>query len=552
MKDQDKTKAQLFDEIIELRQRIKKLESSESRQKRKEKAYKESEKKYRTLIEQSLQAIVIVQYYRIVFANNAFAKISRYAIEELLALPPEKVKALVHSKDQALVWGRFKDRLPGKSLIQHYEYRGIRKDGSVCWLGMFAKRIDYNGKPAVQAAILDITERKLAEQALIIQNKYNELRAKIWKISSDPSITEERDLIQNLLDSIGPAMDVSRTAYLRLIPEQKAYVTELQWYKEEVGTSLGEDISLDIAKHFISRACVEIPKDINKIIRIPGLRQTVKLYVSSKLKKHRIKSYLVVPYGDINNPKGLFTFTECEKDKEWSELEKKILLEVVNIVTLKVEQIRAQEKIRASLREKEVLLQEIHHRVKNNMQIISSLINLQSSNIKEEPALKTFKSTQNRIKSMALIHERLYESKNFSRVDFSEYVQSLTNYLFHSYGIPVGSMRIKIDIENVFLDINTAIPCGLIINELVSNSLKHGFSGGKIGEIRVSMHPLNKNEVELIVSDNGIGIPADMDFRNPESLGLHLVTILAKDQLHGDIKLERTKGTSFRMKLKVG
>jgi PAS domain S-box-containing protein len=552
MSDKTKTKEQLIKELAALRRRINKFDISETKRKRTEQTLKESEKKYRILIEQSLQAIIILQDFRIVFANKAFAKMSGYTVNELLTLPPEKVKALVKSKDQAIVWGRFKNRLAGKSIIQQYQYRGIRKDGSVCWLEMYASRITYNGNPAVQAAILDITERKQAEEALIIQNKYNELRATIWKIASDPSITDERDLIKSLLNSVGPAMDVSRATYLRFIPEQKAYVTELQWYKKEAGTSLGEDISFNIAKHFFSLDWIEIPKDIDRIARIPTLKRTIKHYVSSKLKKHRIKSYFIVPYGDIHNPKGIFTFSECEKEKEWSELEKKILSEMVNIVTMKAEQIRAQQKIRASLREKEVLLQEIHHRVKNNMQIISSLINLQSSNIKEGPILKTLKSTQNRVKSMALIHERLYESKNFSRVDFNEYVQSLSNHLLHSYGVPVGSIRIKTDIENVFLDINTAIPCGLIINELVSNSLKHGFQDSKEGEITVSMRSLNKNAVELIVSDNGVGIPADINFRTTESLGLHLVFILAEEQLHGGIQLDRTKGTSFRIKLKAG
>jgi PAS domain S-box-containing protein len=522
-----------------------------SGRKQDEEALKESEKKYRMLIEQSLQAIIIIQDYRIVFANEAFAKITGYTVKELFALPPKKVRALVHSKGQPLVWGRFKDRLGGKSIIQRYEYRGIRKDGSLCWLEMYAKRINYNGKPAVQGAIIDITERKLAEQSLIIQNKYNELRAEIWKKASDPSLTEETELVQALLDTVGPSMDVSRTAYLRFIPKRKAYVTELQWYKKELGSSLGEDISLDMAKHFFGRDSIEIPKDIDKIIRIPGIKRTVKLYVSSKLRKHYIKSYLVIPYGDINNPDGLFTFAECEKEREWSELEKKILSEVVNIVSLKVEQMNADKKIKASLREKEVLLQEVHHRVKNNMQIISSLLNLQSKNVKEERILETFKSTQNRVRSMALIHEKIYRSKDFARIDFAEYVQSLTSHLYHSFGISDEAIKLKTNIKNVLLDINTAIPCGLIINELISNSFKHAFPDGKKGEIHISMHPLNENKIELTISDNGVGVPEDVDYRNTESLGLHLVTILAEGQLHGAIRLDRKQGTKFQIRMKI-
>ena len=208
---------------------------------------------------------------------------------------------------------------------------------------------------------------------------------------------------------------------------------------------------------------------------------------------------------------------------------------------------KAEEQIRASLKEKEVLLQEVHHRVKNNMQIISSLFNLQSGHIKDKQAFEIFKSSQNRVRSMALIHERLYQSKDFTKVDFAEYAQNLTGHLFSSHGISPGAVKLNLNIKDVFLDLNTAIPCGLIINELVSNSLKHAFPEEKNGEIKISMHPLNKEEIEVIVSDNGVGLPKEVDFRNTESLGLHLVNLLAEDQLHGDIKLDRAKGTSFHI-----
>ncbi len=210
-----------------------------------------------------------------------------------------------------------------------------------------------------------------------------------------------------------------------------------------------------------------------------------------------------------------------------------------------------EEQIRASLREKEVMLQEIHHRVKNNMQIISSLIKLQSRHLKNGQELELFKNTQNRIQSMAAIHEKLYQSKDFARIDFKEYVQRLTGHLFSIYGISKEAVRLNTNIKDVSLDINTAIPCGLIINELVSNSLKHAFLNGNKGEIKIAMQPLNGKEIELIVSDSGVGLPKEMNFRKTKSLGLHLVTILAEDQLQGDIELDRTAGTRFRMRLRL-
>jgi PAS domain S-box-containing protein len=212
---------------------------------------------------------------------------------------------------------------------------------------------------------------------------------------------------------------------------------------------------------------------------------------------------------------------------------------------------KAEEKIKASLREKEILLREIHHRVKNNMQIISSLHKLQSTNIKDKQAVEILQSTQNRIKSMALIHEKLYQSQDFSRVDLGEYVKSLTSQLFSSYGVNSHRIKLSTDIKDIFLDLNTAIPCGLIINELVSNSLKHAFPNDRAGEIQVAMRPLNGKEIELVVGDNGVGLPQELDFRKTKSLGLHLVTILTEDQLQGTIQLNKNRGTVFEIRIKT-
>ncbi len=227
------------------------------------------------------------------------------------------------------------------------------------------------------------------------------------------------------------------------------------------------------------------------------------------------------------------------------------VLHTISFQTDITERKRAEEQIKASLEEKEVLLQEIHHRVKNNMQIISSILNLQSSVIKHKGALELFKSSQNRIKSMALIHEKLYKTKDFTRIDFSKYVQGLSNDLFRVYGINQDVVKLNIDIKDVLLNINTAIPCGLIINELVSNSLKHAFPDNRKGKIKIAMSSLNNNEIELTVSDNGIGIPEEVDIKSTKSLGLHLVAILAEDQLKGEIKLDKTKGTKFHMILRM-
>jgi PAS domain S-box-containing protein len=205
---------------------------------------------------------------------------------------------------------------------------------------------------------------------------------------------------------------------------------------------------------------------------------------------------------------------------------------------------QAEESMMGSLKEKEVLLKEIHHRVKNNLQIISSLLSLQSEKINNENPAQTFRESQDRIRSMALIHEKLYRSKDISRIDFAEYVRSLTAYLSRSYVTRPG-IEIAIDIRDVSLDIDTAIPCGLIINELVSNSLKYAFPGGRAGEVRIGLARCD-NEYTLTVGDNGIGLSADLDFRNTASLGLQLVNTLV-GQLDGTIELDPSGGTMFRI-----
>ena len=203
---------------------------------------------------------------------------------------------------------------------------------------------------------------------------------------------------------------------------------------------------------------------------------------------------------------------------------------------------QAEVRLAASLTEKELLLKEIHHRVKNNLQIISSLLSLQTSSTANEHASSILKESQNRIKSMALIHEKLYGSRDLARIDFRGYVQSLIAFLTRSYVLyPVPT--IEVDIEDVSLDIDMAIPCGLIINELISNSLKYAFKDEPAGAIRVAL-AREGNLYRLEISDNGIGIPPEVDFRNSTSLGLQLVVTLT-DQLNGSLEHLDGKGTTF-------
>ncbi|RJR18149.1 MAG: PAS domain S-box protein [Nitrospiraceae bacterium] len=202
-----------------------------------------------------------------------------------------------------------------------------------------------------------------------------------------------------------------------------------------------------------------------------------------------------------------------------------------------------EDRIRASLKEKEVLLQEIHHRVKNNMTVISSLLKLQADKVTDEYYKELFNESTNRIKTMALIHEKLYRSEDLASIVFSDYLRDMMDNIMCSYEIRAHKVRLNKELDRITLALDTAIPCGLIVNELLSNSLKYAFPDSMSGEIRVTLRK-NNDKVELTVGDNGVGLPPDLDFRNPRSLGLNIVNALV-GQIRGNIELHREQGTEF-------
>ncbi|AKB12244.1 PAS domain S-box-containing protein [Methanosarcina thermophila] len=236
----------------------------------------------------------------------------------------------------------------------------------------------------------------------------------------------------------------------------------------------------------------------------------------------------------------------------------------------------------ALLKMEEIRKKEIHHRIKNNLQVISTLLYLESGNFTDKDVIEAFRDSQHRVKSMALVHEKLYQSEDMVSVDFADYIKNLADYLFQSYSLDSGKVSLKLDIDKVFLGMDTAVPLGIIVNELVSNSLKHAFAGKKEGEIYIELRkskeeclswqeedPGNSGDREssrlingindlkgakdskedrltLIVRDNGRGFPEELDFRDTTSLGLQLVTTLV-DQIDGEIELDRSMGTEFKI-----
>jgi two-component sensor histidine kinase len=198
------------------------------------------------------------------------------------------------------------------------------------------------------------------------------------------------------------------------------------------------------------------------------------------------------------------------------------------------------------LQEKEILLAEVHHRVKNNLQVVSSLLNLQAEGVDDERILALLEESRNRIQSMTLVHEQLYRSNEYAHIDLRTYIDQLASTLFNMYEVEPNQIQLKLDVKDVNLDLERAIPCGLLLNELITNSLKYAFPKDTKGFIEIKIK-LSDGRLLLEFSDDGVGLPKHIDFHNTQSLGLQLIYLLATHDLNGRIILDREKGTGYRI-----
>ncbi len=374
------------------------------------------------------------------------------------------------------------------------EGRHRRKDGTIFPVEVNISFVVLEKISYMVAVVHDITERQQAEGAL----------------------RESRDFSEKLIDSLRDGLSVFNKDGVR-IKVNKAF-SGMTGYTEDELINGKPPFPFWPPEHM---------KDIREAFKIMmqgNMRETEMVFMRRNGERFPVlvsASYMRDEHGRITN--------------------------LINSIKDITERKLAEKQIIASLKEKEVLLREIHHRVKNNMQIVSSLLWLQSEHVRDKKDIEIFKDSQNRIMSMSLVHEKLYRSKDLAGIDTNGYITDLTYNLFQSYGVKAGIIALNISAGNVSLGIDSSIPCGLIINELVTNSLKYAFPDGRKGEISVSFRNLNENMIELAVSDNGVGIPDDVDFRKTGSLGLRLVTILTENQLHGEITLDRSRGTEFKI-----
>jgi len=456
---------------------------------------KKSEQKYRHLVETSLQGIVILQDFKIVYANPAFANITGYSIEELLSFTPQNTMNLVHPDEQSVVWNNYKQRLAGIDIPPHYIFKGVSKDKSIKYLDLYVSKIEYDGKMAVQGLILDMTEQVTARKVLEQRNKFIEtilnnipLGIVVSEIDSGKSTFVNREF-EEILGWAGDEI-LTIDSLLKKFPNYSGKKTHLS---DKIKTDIKEKKPEDLFWENIE--------------------------VNSKSGERKYLSVKYIPLYDQN-----------------------LLITTLQDMT---DRITADMHLQSSLIEKEILLREIHHRVKNNLQTISSLLDLQAESISDPKSLEAFRSSQSRIRSMALIHERLYKSENLSRIKACEYIKNLTEYLESTFIAQSGSIELKTEVEDIYLSLDVAIPCGLIINELVSNAMKSAFSGRKNGKLFVQLRIYNTKYLKLIVKDNGIGISVKTE-NESSSLGLQLVGLLVK-QINGNLTLDNSNGTTFEI-----
>jgi PAS domain S-box-containing protein len=211
---------------------------------------------------------------------------------------------------------------------------------------------------------------------------------------------------------------------------------------------------------------------------------------------------------------------------------------------------QSEHKLRAALEEKEILLREVHHRVKNNLQVVSSLLNLQARATKDEEIVKAFEESQNRVQSMALIHEQLYESHELANLDFPEYIHRLASRLFRTYQVRADRVKLETEISDVRMGVDLAVPCGLILNELISNSLKYAFPGSREGSIVIRAEGMQDGSALLTIADDGVGLPPDIGFWSTKTLGLRLVRSLVR-QLDGEIDVVGPPGAEYRIRFNI-
>jgi len=400
-------------------------------------------------------------------------------------------------------------------------------------LGILYLGTDIRERKAVENEKRDIAIQTIKRQSILLE-LYKE------------DISNHETTLKHLTETVSKTLHVDRVS-VWFFNEEKSILKCSDLFKLQENNH--ETGSVFVAKDY--------PNYINSLktshitAENAQTHQDTREFRENYLKPNNIISLLDVPIWLQGEMVGVLCHEQTRNMRKWTLEEQDFAASISFIISLSLgasKRDEAQKQIINSLEEKSVLLREIHHRVKNNMQIISSLLSLQSSTIKNPEMKDIFKESQNRVKSMSMIHEQLYQTDDLAKIDFNIYVNGLIKSLFQIYSISHKHIDWHVNIEDVKLDLETAIPCGLIINELVSNSLKHAFEDRLNGMISVNMNKIN-DLITLKVIDTGVGISNNFQIEKATTLGLKLVKTLV-NQLEGELMIEIKDGTSFKVTFK--
>jgi PAS domain S-box-containing protein len=516
------------------------------------------------------EAIIVHRKVTILDANQAVATMFGYELAELITLT---LLDLIQPEARSIVL---------KNTLIHYQkpYQvlGLKKDGSTFPLEIFHDTIVYHDHNVQVTAFQANPDNQQIDQVLaMLRQSKQQLEEKVRE-----STTQLRFLNERLRLELDERAEME--AKLRIQARQQASVAELG-QRALVGTSLPmllteatalvrQTLEVDNVAFLefvpdrnilllragagwraglVAQAALPLNNDTpaghcflaEEAVIVEDIPLEEQFKAAGFLHEQQMVSGIWLVVRGSSQPAGVLEVC-ATKRRPFSEDDRHFLRAVANILAMAIDRHHAETQIRESLKQKELLLREIHHRVKNNLQVISSLLELQLEYIPDRATQQVFKDSQHRIRAMALLHQELYNSANLAGVEMAHYIRDLVSYLTRFYNAPQRGIIFETHIDDVSLEIDRAVPFGLLLNELISNALKHAFPGNRAGTIRIELTATDRKQLILTVSDNGIGFPAGVDIQQPTSMGLQLVNGLAK-QLDGSLELNRKESASFKL-----
>jgi len=474
----------------------------------------------------SLEATVFFDLAeKVTYVNNAFLKLLKYGKPEEIygkhfsefCADKQEARAIPDSLDKKGSW--------------HGELTGLKKDGTTFDAQLLVSLVkDPTGKPiGAMGSVIDISKRKQLEK----------VQKSIYEISEAASSVLNLDELYEKIHDIIKSLIPAKNLYIALYDEKKDLLDFPYFIDQNDPPPKPRKAVRGMTEYVLrtGKPMLITEEDLKNLVQtgdVDIVGTTPLVWLGVPLKTTGNKTF------------GVLAVQTYEPGVRYKEKDKDMLVFVSEQVGMAIERKQREKQLNASLKEKVVLLKEIHHRVKNNLAIISELIGLQAGTLKEKQYLDLLDSSKNRIKAMALVHETLYQTDNFSRIDGNTYLNKLVNNLESVFGSSGKDIRLQSRLDNVSLSIDSAVPCGLIMNELVTNAFKHAFPKGRSGQITIGLTVDENNRVSLTVGDNGVGLPAEFDIGRASSIGLQLVDILVR-QLEGKLSIGRTGGTRFEI-----